>query len=55
MGDELAVIGGDSQPQVCLLAERLDLVGEELLGVVVVQLVAVLQQLQRQYLELTAK
>ena len=55
MGDELAVVGSDSQPQVCLLTEGLDLVGEELLGVVVIQLVAVLQKFQRQHLELTAK
>lgn len=55
MGNELAVIGGDSQPQVGLLTERLDLVGQELLSVVIVQLVAVLQQLQGQHLELAAR
>ena len=44
VGDELAVVGGHCQPQVGLLAEGADLVGQQLVGVVIVQLVAVLQQ-----------
>ena len=36
VGNELAVISGDSHPQVSLFTECLDLIGEKLLGVVII-------------------
>ena len=55
MSDKLAVVRLDGQGEARLVGEVLELVREQLLGVVVVVLVAVLQQLQRQRLKLTGR
>lgn len=55
VSNKQAMVGNDCQPQARLLTEVLQLVSQQLLSVVVIYLVAVLQQLQGKVQELTVE
>lgn len=53
MGDELSMVCNHCQAKTGLLTEILQLVGEQLLGVVIINFIAMLQQLQWQIKKFT--